>query len=287
MPIDPAIALGTEPAEIEFSWTESDVLLYHLAVGAGSNPDDPRELSYLLEDRLRVLPTFGVVAPNFRTFEPPAVRLPGIELDLTGVLHGGQLIMMHQPVAPAGTALARQRVVELQDKGTAAVVVVEAVITHRDGSALWTSRSSIFARGEGGFGGSRGTTERVAIPGRAPDQVVDIPTLPQQAQLYRLCGDRNPLHTNPDFARTAGFDRPILHGLCTWGMVCKSIVDIFLDSNTDRILSYSGKFAGVVFPGETLRVRIWSVADELMFTVSVPARDALVLSDGLLVARPG
>ncbi|HEV2781748.1 MAG TPA: MaoC/PaaZ C-terminal domain-containing protein [Actinophytocola sp.] len=279
MPIDPAVAIGAELPEVEFSWTSSDVLLYHLALGAG--PDD---LRYVLEDRLRVLPSFGVVAPSFRTFEPPAVRFPGIEIDLTKVLHGSQSITLHRPVPTTGKGVARPRIADVWDKEKAAVIVQEAAVADPAGTPLWTTRSTIYARGEGGFGGERGRSMRPQpAPDRGPDSIVDIPTLPQQALLYRLCGDRNPLHADPEFAARAGFPRPILHGLCTWGMACKAIVDAVLDGDVTRVGSYSATFSGVVFPGETLRVRIWSDADHHTATVHVVERDAPVLVDGLLV----
>jgi acyl dehydratase len=281
MPIDPEIAIGAMLPEVEFTWTESDVLLYHLALGAGTD-----DLRYVLEDRLHVLPTFGVVAPNFRTFEPPAVRFPGIEIDLAKVLHGTQSITLHGPIPPSGKAIAHPRITDVWDKGKAAVIVQEAVIADPSGGPLWTTRSSIFASGEGNFGGERGLSEKITMPDRAPDAVLDTPTLPQQALLYRLCGDRNPLHADPEFAAGAGFPQPILHGLCTWGMVCKAAVDGFLEGDPNRVRSYSGKFAGVVFPGETLRTSVWRDPDRLLLTVSTVEREAPVLTEGVLVPRP-
>jgi acyl dehydratase len=285
MPIDPAVAIGAELPETEFSWTASDVLLYHLALGAGAAAADPRELHYVLEDRLRVLPTFGVVAPGFRTFTPPAVRFPGIQVDLTKVLHGSQSITVHQPLAMAGKAIARPRIANVWDKGKAAVIVQEATVLDPTGTPLWTTTSSIYARDEGGFGGERGPAERRVVLERDPDHVVDTPTLPQQALLYRLCGDRNPLHADPAFAATAGFPRPILHGLCTWGMVCKAVVDTMLDGDVTRVGGYSARFAGVVFPGETLRTQIWHEDGELVLAASTVEHDIDVLR-GTLTPTP-
>ncbi|MFL6143679.1 MAG: MaoC/PaaZ C-terminal domain-containing protein [Labedaea sp.] len=285
MPIDPAVAIGAELPETEFSWTASDVLLYHLALGAGAAPADQRELSYVLEDRLRVLPTFGVVAPGFRTFTPPAVRFPGIEVDLAKVLHGSQSITVHQPLAVAGTAIARPRIADVWDKGKAAVIVQEATVRDPTGTPLWTTTSSIYARDEGGFGGERGPAQRHVMPERDPDHVVGTPTLPQQALLYRLCGDRNPLHADPAFAATAGFPRPILHGLCTWGMVCKAVVDTMLDGDVTRVGGYAARFAGVVFPGETLRTRVWLEDGELVLATATVEHNTDVLR-GTLTPRP-
>ncbi|OLF18993.1 MaoC/PaaZ C-terminal domain-containing protein [Actinophytocola xanthii] len=282
MPIDPTVAIGADIGTTEFAWTSSDVLLYHLGLGAGAEPTDPRELRYVLEDRLQVLPTFGVVAPGFRTFEPPAVRFPGIDVDLRKVLHGMQSITLHAPIPREGQAIARSRIADVLDKGKAAVIVQETEVS-ADESPLWTARSSIFVRGEGGFGGHRGPATQPVVPEREPDRVLEVPILPQQALLYRLCGDRNPLHADPEFAALAGFARPILHGLCTYGMACKAVVDSYLDAEVRRVQGVSTRFAGVVFPGETLRVRVWEDADRLVATATAVERDdAPVLTDTVL-----
>jgi acyl dehydratase len=283
MPIDPAAAIGADLGETKFSWTSSDVLLYHLALGAGAAATDPGELRYVLEDRLRVLPTFGVVAPGIRMFEPPAVTFPGIDIDLTKVLHGTQSITVSGPLPTAGSAVSHARIADVWDKEKAAVIVQETTVTDESGAPLWTTRSSIFARGEGGFGGHRGPSTAIELPDRSPDRVLEVPVLPQQALLYRLCGDRNPLHADPAFAALAGFERPILHGLATYGMVCKSVVDAMLDGDVTRVGSFATKFAGVVFPGETLRVRVWESAEGYLVTASAIDRDdAPVLADTVL-----
>jgi len=283
MPIDPDIAIGADLGATAFSWTSTDVLLYHLALGAGAAPTDAAELRYVLEDRLHVLPTFGVVAPGFRTFEPPAVRFPGIDVDLSKVLHGTQSITVNGPIPPDGAAIARSRIADVWDKEKAAVIVQETVVTSTAGDPLWTTSSAIFARGEGGFGGHRGPSAAVEVPEREPDRVLEVHVLPQQALLYRLCGDRNPLHADPEFAARAGFDRPILHGLCTYGMVCKSVVDNLLDGDATRVASFATKFAGVVFPGETLRVRVWQSDTGYTVTATAAERDdAPVLADTVL-----
>ena len=209
MPIDPAIAIGATLPETEISWTSSDVLLYHLAFGAGDPFTDARELRYAYERDLQVLPTFAVVAPSLRVTEPPRVSYPGIEIDLARVLHGSQRVDVHRPLPVQGEARAVARVANVYDKGSAAVVVTETTVTDLDGRPLWTNTSSIFARGEGGFGGDRGPSGRVEPPAREPDATIITPTLPQQALWYRLLGDRNPLHVDPSFAgrsRVSGAD---------------------------------------------------------------------------------
>lgn len=283
MPIDPDVAIGAELDELAFEWMPSDVLLYHLALGAGARPADPRELRYTYERDLRVLPTFATVAANLRIYEPPAVSFPGIEIDLAKVVHGTQAVTVHRPIPVEGKAVARTRIVDVLDKGKAAVIVNETSVVSTDGSPLWTARSSIFARGEGGFGGSRGTSERVELPDREPDVVIDTPTLPQQALIYRLCGDRNPLHIDPEFARSAGFDQPILHGLCTYGVVAKAVTDAVLDADVTRVGSFSARFAGIVVPGETLRTRVWDEDGRLLVATTAVERDAPLLADAVLV----
>jgi acyl dehydratase len=286
MPIDPDVAIGADLGTTKFEWSSTDVLLYHLALGAGASPVSEPELDYVLEDRLKVLPTFGVVAPNFRMFEPPAVTFPGIDVDLSKVLHGTQSITVHAPLPADGRAVARSRIADVWDKGKAAVIIQEATITTPTDDPLWTVRSSIFARGEGGFGGSRGQSTRLPAPEGDPVLEVEVPTLPQQALLYRLCGDRNPLHADPAFAALAGFDRPILHGLCTYGVVCKSLVDNLLAGDVTRVATFSTRFAGILFPGESLRIRAWQTETGYQATATAIDRDdAPVLDETVLEVR--
>ncbi len=170
------------------------------------------------------------------------MSFPGIEIDLAKVVHGSQEVVVHAPIPPSGKGRTVTRISEVWDKGKAAVIVQESTTEDLDGTPLWTARSSIFARGEGGFGGERGPSESVELPDREPDAEIDVPTLPQQALLYRLCGDRNPLHSDPEFATAAGFPAPILHGLCTYGIVCKAVTDRFLDADSRP----SRRFPGTV-----------------------------------------
>lgn len=284
MPIDPSVALeATLPAH-EFEWTSSQVQLYHLALGAGADPMDPGELRYATETDLHVLPTFAVVAPTVTVFDAPRVEYPGISIDLAKVLHGSQRIDVHRTLPTNGRASAVTRVAGIYDKGAAAVIVTETLVSDPDGNPLWTNTSSIFARGEGGFGGDRGPSGPPPPPEREPDAVLVTPTLPQQALWYRLLGDRNPLHSDPAFAAAAGFPRPILHGLCTYGLVCKAVVDAELGGDVDKVASYGARFAGIVFPGETLRTSVWREDDRLVLTTSVDERDgAPALSGAELV----
>jgi acyl dehydratase len=284
MPIDVDVALNAELDPIEFSWASSDVQLYQLGLGAGADPMDHRELRYLVDDTPQVLPTFGTVAATFHATKPPTVQFPGIDIELSKVLHASERVEVPGPLPPAGSAKAVTRFTDIWDKGKAAVILSETKVSTPDGTLLWTQKRSIFARGEGGFGGERGPSGSDATPGRAPDLEVDVPILPQQALLYRLCGDRNPLHSDPEFAAAAGFPQPILHGLCTYGMTCKAITDAVLDGDAAAVTAYGARFAGVAFPGETLKVGIWKEDGRLLANVFAPARDnAIVLSGVELV----
>lgn len=280
MPIDVDVALAAELPAAEFSWNSNDIQLYHLGLGAGADPLDPRELAYLLDNTPQVLPTFGNVAQSFHMTTAPTVNFPGIDIELSRVLHASEAISVPAPIPPSGTGVAITRFTEIWDKGKAAVIWSETQVTTPDGAPLWTQKRSIFARGEGGFGGDRGPSGTQVTPDRDPDLEIAIPTLPQQALLYRLCGDRNPLHSDPGFASAAGFPKPILHGLCTYGMAAKAITDALLGGDATQIGAYSARFAGVVFPGETLTARVWKEDGRFIANVVAPSRDdAAVLSD--------
>lgn len=200
-------------------------------------------------------------------------------MDLAAVLHGGQTVVLHRPIPVEGTAVSASRVQAVYDKGKAAVIVLRSEVSDAEGP-LWTSDSQIFVRGEGGFGGERGPSARLELPDRAPDRTEERPIRPDQALLYRLSGDWNPLHADPEFAKLAGFDRPILHGLCSYGMTLKAVVDTVLGGDVARVDSYTTRFAGVVFPGETLRLRMWESPGRVQVAVSAVERDdAPVLAD--------
>jgi acyl dehydratase len=273
VPIDPSVAIGAELPDRTFSWTESDVLLYHLALGAGSRPGDnldPAALRWTLDDAdLQVLPSFGVVAPSFHETDPPPLDIPGCDIDLTQVVHASQAIRVNGPLPTAGSGTLRTRVTDVWDKGRAAVVWQEGVATSESGEELWTVTSSIFVRGEGGFGGDRGSSTGVEKPDRAPDARLSYDLTPQQALLYRLCGDRNPLHASPAFAKAAHFPAPIMHGLGSYGIVLREVVDALLEGDAAQVGGFSARFAGIVFPGETLHVDAWDEGDRIVVDARV------------------
>ncbi|MGD6745785.1 MaoC/PaaZ C-terminal domain-containing protein [Streptomyces sp. BH106] len=281
MPIDAAKAVAAEPRSAEITWDHKDIQLYHLGLGAGIPATDPDELRYTLESKLHVLPSFATVA-GAGMGVVGGLSAPGIDVNLAHVLHGGQTIELHRPIPVKGKATTTSRVAAVYDKTKAAVLVLRSEVTDADGP-LWTSDSQIFVRGEGGFGGDRGPSARLDVPERAPDRTVERTIREDQALLYRLSGDWNPLHADPEFAKLAGFDKPILHGLCSYGMTLKAVADTALGGDVSRITRYSTRFAGIVFPGETLRIRMWEQPGRVQVTATAVEReDAPVLADTLV-----
>ncbi|MFF9812470.1 MaoC/PaaZ C-terminal domain-containing protein [Streptomyces sp. NPDC014006] len=279
MPIDPAQALAAAPLTGDISWTAKDVQLYHLGIGAGVPATDPGELRYALRSRLHVLPSFATVAGSGAPGVIRALSVPGVDVDLARVLHAGQALTVHRPLPVEGSARATSRITAVYDKGRAAVLVLRTDVADGDGP-LWSDEAHVHVRGEGGFGGERGPATRLEAPTGEPERVVERAIREDQALLYSLSGDDNPLHVDPEFARAAGFERPVLHGLCTYGMTLKAVVDTLLGGDVTRVRSYSTRFAGVVCPGETLRIRMWRAEGGVRVAVSAVERDeAPVLTD--------
>ncbi|GHI89939.1 MaoC/PaaZ C-terminal domain-containing protein [Streptomyces xanthophaeus] len=278
MPIDAAKALAAAPRVGAIGWDHKDIQLYHLGLGAGRPATDPDELRYTLESKLHVLPSFATVAGAGMAMLG-GLAAPGIEVNLAAVLHGGHSIELHRPIPVKGEATSTSKVAAVYDKGKAAVIVLRSEVADADGP-LWTSDAQLFVRGEGGFGGERGPSVSSEQPGRAPDRTEERRIREDQALLYRLSGDWNPLHADPEFAKLAGFDQPILHGLCSYGMTLKAVVDTVLDGDVSRVRAYRTRFAGIVFPGETLRIRMWQEPGRVLVSVTAVERDdAPVLAD--------
>lgn len=292
MPIDVEAALSAAPTVRTVTWTTRDVLLYHLSLGAGRGPAPDPELGWTYERDLQVLPTFAMVAGRGLSAGDhaggSAMVMPGIDVDLRQVLHGGQALRLHRPIPVCGAAEVLTRVRQVWDKGRAAVVVLESQAVGQDGDPMWTTAMQIWVRGEGGFGGDPGPGREHHRPDRVPDHVLESLTTADQARLYRLNGDMNPLHVDPEFARQAGFERPILHGLASYGIVARTLVDDLLDGDASRLRGWEVRFAGPVTPGETLRTSVWRVGEELVAETTCPDRgDAPVLSHAVAQVRPG
>jgi acyl dehydratase len=283
MPIDREKALAHEAPEGEGSYSRDDVILYHLGVGAGVPATDPNELEYTYEKNLKVLPSFVTVA---RAGGGNALfGVPGLEFNPALMLHGEQDVEIHKTLPVEANLTGKAQIEDIYDKGKAALLVVAASASDESGP-LYTSRMSLFLRGEGGFGGPSGPPVANVAPDREPDGVVESTTLPQQAALYRLNGDKNPLHIDPEFAAQGGFDRPIIHGLCSYGIVCKAIVDGVLDGDATRVARYQARFRGVAYPGETYRTLYWREGDRLIVEARIKERDdAVVISNAAVTLR--
>lgn len=285
MPIEVSKAVGAALEGTTFSWSEEDIILYNLGVGAGDPPTDPAELKYAYESELVAVPAYGTIPPFAMMMSLGDVD--GLEADLTKILHGDQKLIIHTPIPSSGTVTQTGKVVDIFDKGRGALVVIEVVsILEETGEPLFTNRSGIYVRGEGGFGGRSGPAAGNLAPDRDPDHVVESPTLPQQALLYRMAsGDKNPLHADPDFAAFAGFERPILHGLCTYGIVLKAVVESALGGRPRDVASWEARFTGHVFPGETLITRVWEEHGACIVEAATKERGKTVLANATLTVR--
>ncbi len=284
MPIDAEKVRGAALPPSTAEWDADRVILYHLGVGAGTrDPTAPAELEYTYERVLKVLPSFGVI-PVFGALGA-LNSLPGVEVDFAMLLHGEQDIEIHRTIPSAARIESKGHVAEIWDKGSGALIVLQVETAEVGGEPLFTNRFALFARGDGGFGGASGPRPQHAAPSREPDAVVESPTTPWQTLLYRLSGDRNPLHIDPEFAKRGGFERPILHGLCSFGIVCKAAVDALLDGDTTRVARYKVRFSGVVFPGETLRTSLWREDGRILIHAVTLERGSKVITNAALELR--
>ncbi len=273
--------------EIRQSYAAKDSIFYALGLGLGEDPVDARQLRYVYEDGLKAFPTQAVVLayPGFW------MQNPETGIDWVKVVHGEQRLRLHRPLPAAGTVRARAHVSHVVDKGAgkgALVITERTLVDDATGEALATLAQTTFCRADGGFGQGDTPPELLpAVPERAPDAVREIAILPQAALLYRLNADPNPLHADPAVARAAGFERPILHGLCTYGVAARALLDAFAGGDGDRLAELNVRFSRPVFPGETLQVRMWREADgRVRFDARIPARDVTVLSHGVAELRP-
>ncbi|WP_411287671.1 MaoC/PaaZ C-terminal domain-containing protein [Phenylobacterium sp.] len=283
----------TEPRT--FTYGDKDVMLYALGVGMGADPMDERELPFVYEKSPKVIPTAATVlasasgrpARGAGQVEQKPGHRPS-QINFLMVVHGEQKVELHKPLPAFGTFTAQGRTVGAYDKGKdkGAVIINETVWTDEAGEKVATLTGSTFARGDGGFGGpTEGAPEPHQVPGRKADLTVDITTRPDQALLYRLNGDRNPLHSDPDIARRAGFPRPILHGLCTYGITCRAVLQAITGYDPDQILSHEARFSAPVFPGDTVSVDLWTDGKVISFEARVKAREVTVIKNGKTVLR--
>jgi acyl dehydratase len=280
---------GTLPRT--FSYGDKDVMLYALGIGLGQDPMDETELGFVYEKGLKVVPTAATVLASGAGRGEPAPRKPGHRESAPNFLmlvHGEQKVELHRPLPSSGTFKTESRTIGAFDKGKdkGAVLVNETIWTDEKGEKVATLTGSSFCRGDGGFGGpSDGAPEPHQVPDRKPDLSVDYPTRPDQALIYRLNGDRNPLHSDPEVAKRAGFPRPILHGLCTYGLTCRAVLQAVTGYDPDQIASHQARFSAPVFPGDTVTVDLWTDGKVISFEARVKERGATVIKNGKTVLR--
>lgn len=268
-------------------YTVEDTMHYALALGLGEDPLDAQQLAFVDETRpggLRVLPSMAVVLgfPGSWMAEPDT----GIHFPM--IVHGDELIELHRPLPAAGTVRAEHRVVRIVDKGPGrgATITYDKDLFNADsGALLATVRHTTFARGDGGFSQGGGPSDAplppaTPVPTRPPERQLALRTLPQQALLYRLCADRNPLHSQPEVARAAGFERPILHGLCTYGLACRALLALWAGHEPARLKTLYARFTAPVLPGDTLRFDTWRAGDQIRFCTHAVERGQVVLDFG-------
>ena len=284
MSFNPEYLLSREFGTIQQTYTEKDCILYALGVGMGLDPLDEACLRFVYEDDLKVLPSQSVIMahPGFWAKEED------MGIDWVKVLHAGQEIIFHNPIPTSGTVEATTRITEIADKGEkiGALIISDRIVRDVEtGSDICTLITTILARGNGGYGGERKSLapKPDAIPARDPDEVCDLPTVPQQALIYRLSGDYNPLHASPSVARSAGFKAPILHGLCTFGVMTHALVKTCCDYDPSRFKRMRLRFSAPVYPGETIRTEIWYEGNEIAFRCRSLEQDKIVINNGYLL----
>jgi len=295
MPIYYPDILDQRTAARTFTYGDKDVMLYALGIGLGADPLNEDELPFVYEKGLKVVPTAATVLASAMgrpaRGSDQAEQKPGHRqsvINFLMVVHGEQKVELHRPLSTSGTFTAEGRTIGAYDKGKdkGAVIVNETVWTDEKGEKVATLTGSTFARGDGGFGGpSEGAPEPHVVPDRKPDLSVDFATRPDQALIYRLNGDRNPLHSDPDVARRAGFPRPILHGLCTYGLTCRAVLQAITGYDPDQIASHQVRFSAPVFPGDLVTVDLWKDGKVISFEARVKERGATVIKNGKTVLR--
>ena len=283
MPINYDELMQLKSQGFESRYSDREVILYALGVGFMRDPLNKDELRYCYENDLQTVPTFATVLG----WGQPTLARSGINYLM--VVHGEQRLTLHKPLPPEADIVSDERVVGAIDKGEGkgALILTEKVIREKkSGDKLCTLGATIFARGDGGFGGPReGAPVPHAIPDRTPDYRVECDTRPDQAFLYALSGDRNPLHRDPSIAKMAGYERPILHGLCTYGTACRAVISSVCQYDAKRIAGFDARFSAPVFPGETIVTEMWVDGPVVSFRCRLKERDVVVLNNGKCTLR--
>jgi acyl dehydratase len=286
MALDHQKLLSWKFPDVEHAYTEKDTMLYALGVGCALDPEEPGELKFVYEKGLAALPTMAVVL----AYPGNWLESPASTADYSRVLHGEQSLTLHRPLAPSGTVIGRTRNTDLLDKGKdkGAVLFTERQILDKaSGEPIATMTSTAMLRGDGGFGGKSGPQPAPhKVPESTPSLYVDIRTAPNAALIYRLSGDRNPLHADPKAAAAGGFAKPILHGLCTYGVAGRALIKACCGGDPARLRGLQLRFSAPVYPGETVRTEMWPEGEQVSFRARVLERDVLVLNNGLARVIP-
>jgi acyl dehydratase len=268
---------------VSHTYSCKDTILYALGLGYGANPADPSQLAFVYEDNLRTVPSICCVLAHPGMW----VRNPALGIDWLKMLHGEQSFEIHNPIPPEGTVVGSYAIVAVEDKGAGKGAILHQIKQLNDkasGQLLATVRSVLFMRGDGGCGGFGEVPEATRpLPDSAPSSVCEIATLAQSALIYRLSGDYNPIHADSEAATKAGFEAPILHGLCTFGVATRALLSTFANGAPERLKSLSARFSRPVFPGETIRTEFFATDGEVRFRSRVVERDLIVLDRGSAV----
>ncbi len=269
-------AAGKEFDPIPHSWNWKDIALYNTGIGA-------MELEFTFENKLKTIPTFAIVPP----FMALANSVPVIKGNIMTLLHGEQRIEMIEPEIPINAdVITTSRIGDnIWDKGKGAVYTVETLTKTKAGKELFKNIFTIFLRGEGGWGGEKGPGTRNEAPDREPDQVIEDQTLPNQNLVYRLSGDINPLHIDPGFAKMGGFDKPILHGLCTYGFVCRAVLKAYMDNDPSKLKAFEARFRNVVYPGQKIITKMWKQDDKNILINAETEDGRVVIANALAEIR--
>ena len=267
---------------VEISYSDKDSILYSLGIGLGNDPMNLNELKYVYENSQSVLPS---MATNFQYHSPLLLKT---NINFIMVVHGEQRLSITNALPVSGDFIANAKVIGCYDKGPArgAIIEVETTVKNKkNNEEICKLVSTTFARGDGGFGGPDSPKKEIFIPDGEPDYVSEVSTKPDQALIFRLSGDYNPLHSDPNFAKAAGFERPILHGMCTYGIACRSLVNEICENDASKLKRFDCRFSSPVYPGETIITEMWKKDKMIYFNSKVKERDKLVLKNGVSVIK--
>ena len=270
--------MSLEDKGLEFSYTQRDSIIYGLGIGLGKDPMDATELKYVYENGLIAFPS---MATNFQYKSPLLLKA---KLNMIMIVHGEQGVTLHQPMPASADVISDTKVVNCYDRGASKGAIIEVetnVRLKKDNSPLCTLTSKTFARGDGGFGGEDVPASIPVELNDTPDIIHEVTTTEDQALIFRLSGDSNPLHSDPNFAKMAGYPKPILHGLCSYGVACRSIVETLCEKDSKKLKKFNVRFSSPVYPGETIVTEMWKKNDEIHFQSKVKERDKVVLKNGV------